>query len=78
MCRGSCYTKKAGNIGLVLRRAVAQGLRVMGDDDMDVCCSGADAPPKVFVHIPSKNIALTHFVLSCWTAAAFPTGLNIS
>ena len=47
MCRGSCYTKKAGNIGLVLRRAVAQGLRVMGDDDMDVCCSGADAPPKV-------------------------------
>ena len=55
MCRGSCYTKKAGNIGLVLRRAVAQGLRVMGDDDMDVCCSGADAPPKVFVYIPIEE-----------------------
>ena len=47
MCRGNCYTRKAGNIGLVLRRAVAQGIRVMGDDDMDVCCSGADAPQKV-------------------------------
>ena len=46
-CRGSCYTKKAGNIGLVLRRAVVQGLQVMGDEDVDVCCSGADAPAKV-------------------------------
>lgn len=47
MRRGSCYTKKAGNIGLVLRRAVVQGLQVMGDEDVDVCCSGADAPPTV-------------------------------
>jgi len=57
MCRGTCYTKKAGNIGLVLRRAVAQGLLVMGDDDMDICCSGADAPPKVII------------VMHCWPKA---------
>ena len=50
-CRGNCYTKKAGNIGLVLRRAVVQGLMVMGDDDFDVCCSGTDAPPKVGVFL---------------------------
>ena len=49
ICRGNCYTKRAGNIGLVLRRAVAQGIRVMGDDDMDVCCSGVDAPEKVLM-----------------------------
>lgn len=31
----------------MLRRAVVQGLQVMGDEDVDVCCSGADAPAKV-------------------------------
>ena len=63
MRRGSCFTQKAGNIGLVLRRAVVQGLQVMGDEDVDVCCSGADAPAKVrpralpcpgsLAHVPS-------------------------
>ena len=31
----------------MLRRAVVQGLQVMGDEDVDVSCSGADAPAKV-------------------------------
>lgn len=37
---------------------MAQGLRVMGDDDMDVCCSGADAPAKVLVSITSMPEAV--------------------
>lgn len=47
LCRGGCYSKKAGNVGLVLRRSVVTGLRELGEADVDLCCHGADAPPKV-------------------------------
>ncbi|BDA47928.1 probable arabinosyltransferase ARAD2 [Coccomyxa sp. Obi] len=45
--RGGCYSKKPGNVGLVLRRSVVTGLRELGEADVDLCCHGADAPPKV-------------------------------
>ena len=60
MRRGSCYPRKAGNIGLVLRRAVVQGLQVMGDEDVDACCSGADAPAMVRLWAPPRPGHLAH------------------
>lgn len=46
-CRGGCYSNKPGNVGLVLRRSVVTGLREVGEKDVDLCCHGPDAPPKV-------------------------------
>ena len=47
LCRGKCYSNKTGNIGMVLRRSVVQGLSLLQQPDVDLCCQGADAPPKV-------------------------------
>ena len=45
--RGKCYSAKAGNIGMVLRRSVVQGLSSLQQPDVNLCCQGLDAPPKV-------------------------------
>lgn len=42
--RGSCYSDKPGNVGLVLRRAVVTGLRELDAPDLDLCCHGSLNP----------------------------------
>lgn len=51
MGRGKCYSAKAGNIGMVLRRSVVQGLTSLEQPDVNLCCQGNDAPPKVSLYL---------------------------
>ena len=73
--RGKCYSAKAGNIGMVLRRSVVQGLSSLQQPDVNLCCQGMDAPPKVSLLF--KNLGSQREVHLCCQGTDAPSKFTL-